>query len=297
MNVEEPASSSSTAEPVSVTVDLSGLGPLAPDPALAATPNQPPQQQQQQQRTPAQKKLVTVAAAHGVRLLLMPPGMARRQANTSSVSGGKTAALVNWRVQFDFPGASLGGPSPAAGSAVVGRAAPPSSNHQRRSSSVVVERGCQDKSWLDLIAPKLSGASAVVKHELRRYCEVIVERHAMGAASNGGAASKGGDGGGGDGDGDEGDAELLEGRGCEGFHFLLRKEPGPANAPLFYDLPPRQALKDSLSGKTIIEFPTVLIVLAEELAQYSLAQPLIEEVEKTGTGGLSGEGAGIRILN
>ena len=58
------------------------------------------------------------------------------------------------------------------------------------------------------------------------------------------------------------------------FRLLLRKEPHAANEPRYFALDPEATIKSSLSGKTIIEFPTVHVVLASGGTGYS-GYPLV----------------------
>eukprot|EP00613_Pedinella_sp_CCMP2098_P065288 CAMPEP_0171973788 /NCGR_PEP_ID=MMETSP0993-20121228/229478_1 /TAXON_ID=483369 /ORGANISM="non described non described, Strain CCMP2098" /LENGTH=271 /DNA_ID=CAMNT_0012624657 /DNA_START=394 /DNA_END=1209 /DNA_ORIENTATION=+ len=251
MNTADPEPSM---EPLAVPGLLEALG--STEEAAAVPPRQ--HQHQTPQRTPAQKKLLAAATEHGVQLLLMPSGMARREANTSS-AGGKHAA-IHWRIEFEFPGSSVEVESIGGGGGAAER-------HR-----VVVDRACHDLSWLSLLAPRLAKAGAVARHQLRRYCNAIEKC--------------GGGGGGGPGEAihQEGEGSLSpkeDGNRDAGFRLLLKQEPGPANAPLFYELSPTQSIKRSLAGKTIIEFPTVLVVLADELSRFSLVPPLVTELEVT----------------
>lgn len=64
------------------------------------------------------------------------------------------------------------------------------------------------------------------------------------------------------------------------FRLLLRKEPNAANEPLYYSLDPGATVKDSVAGKTLIEFPTVHVVLADDATEYPLAPALITELDR-----------------
>lgn len=44
-----------------------------------------------------------------------------------------------------------------------------------------------------------------------------------------------------------------------------------ANQPLYHQLSPTKFLRQLLAGKVVIEYPTLLVLLPHELAEYSLA--------------------------
>ena len=59
--------------------------------------------------------------------------------------------------------------------------------------------------------------------------------------------------------------------GLEGLAILLPLEPRPANAPAWARLDPGATLGDALRGRTVTEFPTLTVVLPDELGGYVLA--------------------------
>lgn len=59
------------------------------------------------------------------------------------------------------------------------------------------------------------------------------------------------------------------------LHFMLKKLPCPANKPQYVELNKESTLGDALKGMTVIEFPTIYVVVATELHNFPR---LIEEV-------------------
>jgi hypothetical protein len=59
------------------------------------------------------------------------------------------------------------------------------------------------------------------------------------------------------------------------LHFMLKKLPCPANKPQYVELNKESTLGDALKGMTVIEFPTIYVVLATELHNFPR---LIQEV-------------------
>ena len=45
------------------------------------------------------------------------------------------------------------------------------------------------------------------------------------------------------------------------------------NAPVYYRLDPTRTVRQSLAAKTVIEFPTLLVVTAAELPRYAVVTP------------------------
>lgn len=73
--------------------------------------------------------------------------------------------------------------------------------------------------------------------------------------------------------------DTEQGLGCvPTFHLFLKVELGQANDPRYYSLDPTSTVRESLAGKTIIEFPTVYVVLPQDVAKFPLKQSLIEDV-------------------
>jgi len=202
----------------------------------------------------AQNKLVKAAAQHGVTLLLMPQGMSRRVTNTSYAD---KRMLLYWRVEFMFP-------VPEYGSLVTGQEGRLSKSLpvlQATMPHVVVERAASERTWKTLLEPRLGTASngkgdAILRHVLRRHAEAFAK---LG--------------------GEERESEQIpNAQTTSAFKLFLRKEPGAANNPLYYELDPRVSIGKSLKGKTVIEFPTVYFVLPLDYSKYSIVPALIEEV-------------------
>ena len=59
------------------------------------------------------------------------------------------------------------------------------------------------------------------------------------------------------------------------LHFMLKMIPCPANRPSYVELDMESSLKDALKGMTVIEYPTIDVVVATELHRFP---KLIQEV-------------------
>ena len=56
------------------------------------------------------------------------------------------------------------------------------------------------------------------------------------------------------------------------LNVLMRKELTAANNPLYYNIDLSKTLKEVLSGKVMVEFPVLLVVLSKDLGGYSLIE-------------------------
>jgi hypothetical protein len=209
--------------------------------------------------------------------------MQRREVNTTCVDGRSQG--LNWRVEFNFVGASTTGVAPIA----------------RSKGTVVIARAAQDATWAALLAAQLAPdrpGAAVLRHTLREYVQAAAaaaaqagagEEEAGGSALAAAATARVGC-----------ETNLAEGGAVERaagavgsssdplsaplppasrpYHLLLQRLPGAANERAYYDLDPSRSIREALAGKVVIEFPTVLVVLPAELAAYVLVPPPIAEL-------------------
>lgn len=60
------------------------------------------------------------------------------------------------------------------------------------------------------------------------------------------------------------------------LHFMLKMIPCPANRPAYVELDKESTLKEALKGMTVIEYPTIEVVVATELHRFPM---LIQEVK------------------
>lgn len=63
------------------------------------------------------------------------------------------------------------------------------------------------------------------------------------------------------------------------YRIFLRKEPSPANKPTYFQLDTSSTIRDSLRGKTIIEFPVIHVALAVDWGLFEVAPEKITAIE------------------
>eukprot|EP00793_Prasinoderma_coloniale_P000208 PRCOL_00005718-RA len=228
------------------------------DDAEDADELRPPQERPDAALPRALHVLRAAARERGVSLRFMPPGMGRREANTTRLGGkgggkgAKGSRTLHWRVELRF--ARTNG---AAGSEAAGCRQGASAGE-----TVVLESVDERAAVGAALGAALGGCGAAVRHRLREYVEAHEARAGETAGENaGGAAAEGhgGDGaraGGGDGCVHEHDTPLR---------LLLRKELCRADRQVYYALDPRAPLREALVGRTLVEFPTLAVALPEEV--------------------------------
>ena len=194
------------------------------------------------------QKLVRKAEQAGVTLLLMPQGMSRQSRNTTVFQA--RSGSISWRVEWEFPRAQ---PEPLQ----------------------LDSRLDHDTTWIAWLRrtladdqPQHREGQAVTRHALRAYVAAV---RAYLQAQNRARLGKGNG-------GPEAERVDFEVDHAVYFRLMLRKEPHAANEPLYYSLDPEATVKDSVAGKTLIEFPTVHVVLADDAAGYPLVPALVTEL-------------------
>ena len=71
--------------------------------------------------------------------------------------------------------------------------------------------------------------------------------------------------------------------GVDGLVVVMRKERTPANAVMYYKIDCTTHLSAVLQGKVIVEFPVFLVLLPEEVEEYTL---IAEDEDVDGNGGV-----------
>ena len=228
------------------------------DDAEDADELRPPQERPDAALPRALHVLRAAARERGVSLRFMPPGMGRREANTTRLGGkgggkgAKGSRTLHWRVELRFARTNGATGSEAAGCR----------QGTSAGETVVLESVDERAAVGAALGAALGGCGAAVRHRLREYVEAHEARAGETAGENaGGAAAEGhgGDGaraGGGDGCVHEHDTPLR---------LLLRKELCRADRQVYYALDPRAPLREALVGRTLVEFPTLAVALPEEV--------------------------------
>jgi hypothetical protein len=80
----------------------------------------------------------------------------------------------------------------------------------------------------------------------------IVQRHLLGRYTRALATAEGG---------------AAGAAACAGVRVLMRDEGARADAPRYIELPLAETLRQALRGCVVIEFPTLTVLLADELGQ------------------------------
>lgn len=217
-------------------------------------------------------RLRGAARARGVELRFMPPGMKRREENTTRLAGGGPKAqarrggargeigtmgeakgakeakeaketkqeakgvikdVAKEAHQEEGKGGKKDGPRILWRLELLFALGGGGGGEAPREERVVVETADELSPMGDVLAAALGGCGAAGRHRLRRYVE---------------AAAAGGD---------------------RAPRLLLKKTLCRADRPLYYALDSAKALGEQLAGRVVIEFPTVRVALPEEV-QYEL---------------------------
>jgi HIT zinc finger len=179
----------------------------------------------------AVQALVKHVNSQGINLLLMPPGMSKRQANTTRYNA-KLRKVV-WRVEWVFKQAVSSSSSSSKKSATTAA----STTAQNSSSSSVftehtlVSERVEETAQLSAVLARLLAdrpGNASTRHTLARYCSVPL-------------------------------AELS---------LLIRRLPCSAARPSYAPLDAAVTLQESLRSRTVIEYPTIYVALPAEREAY-----------------------------
>ncbi|MEW5302771.1 MAG: hypothetical protein WDW38_004117 [Sanguina aurantia] len=210
--------------------------------------------------------LVQQAERRGVRLLLMPPGLHKRAANTTRYVHRKYSLM--WRVEwvFDCSSPSLPTTSPAhcAPAQTAASLGPDSAANPPGSSSPTLQADPQSHTT----EPTTGGASAsspaaaatdvCVADERVNESSVLKEllqRHLTYTPGAGGVLLR---------------LRDFMDAGVGACCVLMRKERTPANAVLYHLLDMEGTLTSQLAHKTVIEYPVLTVILKSQLGSYSL---------------------------
>jgi HIT zinc finger len=191
----------------------------------------------------AVQALVKHVNSQGINLLLMPPGMSKRQANTTRYNA-KLRKVV-WKVEWVFKQAVSSSSSKQKGAATTNTSADHasstahnSSNSSSSSSSssvftehTIVSEKVEETAQLSAVLARLLAdrpGNASTRHTLARYCAVPL-------------------------------AELS---------LLIRRLPCSAARPSYAPLDAAATLQESLRSRTVIEYPTIYVALPAEREAY-----------------------------